>query len=86
MSTREFVIKQIELLPEEALEQMKEFISFQRFNLGIYNKEIKKPICIDDLTDEQFDTEMQKGMDSINAGRIIPVEKVRERMKRRYEA
>ena len=36
------------------------------------------------LTDEQFDTEMQKGFDSLEAERVIPSEQVRERMKRQY--
>jgi len=86
MSTREFVIKQVELMPEEALEAMKEFISFQRFNLGIYNKEIKRPISIDDLTEEELNAEIQKGVDSMNAGRVKTVNEVEEKMQRLYKA
>jgi hypothetical protein len=86
MSTREFVIKQVELMPEEALEAMKQFISFQRFNLGIYNKEIRKPLSIDDLTEEELNAEIQKGVDSMNAGRVKTAKEVEEKMQRLYKA
>ena len=79
MSTREDVIKKIEIMPEETLKKVLAFI-------GTCNKEAQKPLSVDELTEEQFNAEIQKGMDSINAGRIIPVEKVRERMQGRYES
>jgi hypothetical protein len=35
MSNREYVKTQIDVLPEDVIEKVVEFISFQKFNLGI---------------------------------------------------
>jgi len=36
------------------------------------------------MTKEQFDAEMQKGLDDIEAGRVIPAEEVHAEMERLY--
>jgi len=84
MSARERLITQIELLPEDSIQRVIEFVSIESFNHGIYNKAITKPLCIDDLTEEQLNMELQKGVDSINAGRIKTVQEVEEKMQRLY--
>lgn len=43
-----------------------------------------KPLAIGSLTKEQFDEEMQKGMDDIKAGRVYSAESVEDEMKRIY--
>lgn len=43
-----------------------------------------KPLAIDSLTKEQFDEEMQKGMDDIKAGRVYSAESVEDEMRRIY--
>lgn len=43
-----------------------------------------KPLAIDSLTKEQFDEEMQKGMDDIKAGRVYSADAVEDEMKRIY--
>jgi DNA-damage-inducible protein J len=43
-----------------------------------------QPVAIGSLTDEQFDAEMQLGMDDIAAGRIISADEVEAEMKKHY--
>lgn len=42
------------------------------------------PVAVGSLTKEQFDAEMQKGMDDIAAGRVIPADDVEAEMRRLY--
>jgi hypothetical protein len=35
MTSREYIIRQLDTLPEPALDKVQEFISFQRYSLGI---------------------------------------------------
>ena len=42
------------------------------------------PISIGELTKEQFDSEMQKGMDDIKAGRVVSADDVETEMRRLY--
>ena len=37
MTNREYIKTQIDTLPEDALEKVMEFITFQRFMLGLYD-------------------------------------------------
>ena len=45
----------------------------------------KKLLDYSALSQEQFNTEIEKGIASFNAGKIIPAKQVREKMKRQYE-
>ena len=45
-----------------------------------------KPVAIGDLTKEQFDAEMQLGMDDIDAGRVVSCDDVEAEMRRLYGA
>ena len=45
-----------------------------------------KPLVIEELTKEQFDAEMQAGMDDIRAGRVISADNVEAEMRRLYGA
>lgn len=42
------------------------------------------PVAIGNLTKEQFDAEMQLGMDDIKAGRVVSADSVEEEMRRLY--
>ncbi len=44
-----------------------------------------KPVAIGSLTKEQLDAELQKGMDDIAAGRVVPAEQVEAEMRKLYE-
>lgn len=44
----------------------------------------EKPLEYDSLTKEQFDTEIEKGMKDIMAGRVHSVDEVAEEMKREF--
>ena len=39
MSSREYIISQLDALPESALEKVQEFIMFQRFSMGTYDSD-----------------------------------------------
>lgn len=43
-----------------------------------------KPVSIGNLTKEQFDAEMQLGMDDIQAGRVVSSDDVEAEMRRLY--
>ena len=43
-----------------------------------------KPLCLENMTEEEIDTAIQDGLDDVDAGRTIPLEKVREEMSERY--
>lgn len=45
-----------------------------------------RPIVIGDLTKEQFNAEMQLGMDDIQAGRVVSADDVEAEMRRLYGA
>ncbi len=44
----------------------------------------KQPVSIGALTDEQFNTELEKGFAELAAGRVVSAESVAERMHRDY--
>ena len=43
-----------------------------------------KPVVINNLTKEQFDAEMQSGLDDIRAGRVISADAMEAEMRRIY--
>jgi addiction module RelB/DinJ family antitoxin len=43
-----------------------------------------KPLVMDSLTKEQFDDEIQKGIDDIKLGKVYSADEVEEEMKRVY--
>lgn len=45
---------------------------------------ISRPVVIGDLTKEQFDAQMQLGMDDISAGRVISADEVEAEMRELY--
>ena len=45
----------------------------------------KKLLDYSALSQEQFNAEIEKGIASFNAGKIIPAKQVREKMKRQYD-
>lgn len=45
---------------------------------------VNKPLAMESLTKEQFDEEIQKGMDDIKAGRVFSADTVEDEMKRIY--
>jgi len=46
----------------------------------------RKPLNYSTLSREQFDIEMEKGLDDLNEGRTVPSNQVRESMQRKYRA
>ena len=61
MSNRDYVVSQIERLPDSALEKVREFISFQMFSLGLFD------------SDDEYLTAIPGMSDSIKEGLAIPV-------------
>jgi len=44
----------------------------------------KERLDLSKMTQEEIDAELQKGLDDLEAGRVIPAEEVHAEMKRRY--
>ena len=49
--SHEFIKNQIDELPESALEKIMDFISYQRFTLGLYNNDTDYLLSIPGMTD-----------------------------------
>lgn len=45
---------------------------------------VKKPLCMGNLTKEQFDAEIEKGMADVENGRIYSVDEAEEELHRLY--
>lgn len=45
---------------------------------------VSTPLSISSMTKEQFDMEMQKGMDDIAEGRVVSIDAVEEEMRKLY--
>ncbi|MBQ7170176.1 MAG: type II toxin-antitoxin system RelB/DinJ family antitoxin [Synergistaceae bacterium] len=43
-----------------------------------------KPLCLGSMTEAEIDSAIQEGLDDVEAGRVMPLEKVREEMSERY--
>ena len=43
------------------------------------------PLDYSTLTTEQFNAEIEKGFASLDAGKVVPAEKVRDKMQRQYD-
>jgi len=39
MSSRDYIISQLDALPESVLDKVREFIAFQRFSMGIFEND-----------------------------------------------
>ena len=44
----------------------------------------QKPLSISEMTKEQFDIEISKGIDDIENGRVFSADEVKERMRQKY--
>ena len=45
---------------------------------------VRKPLCMSDLTKEQFDAEIEKGMADVENGDLYSIEEVEEELHRLY--
>ena len=43
-----------------------------------------RPLAVEDLTSEEFNNEIEKGFNDLTAGRVVPADKVGERINREY--
>ncbi len=46
--------------------------------------DVKKPLCMGELTEEQLAAELEKGMEDIREGRVYSIEEVGAELKRLY--
>ena len=51
MSNREYVVSQIERLPDSALEKVRDFISYRMFSLGLFDSDDEYLSAIPGMTD-----------------------------------
>ena len=52
MSNREYIKTQIDTLPETAVEKVIEFITFQRFTLGLYDNDTDYLMSVPGMADK----------------------------------
>lgn len=43
-----------------------------------------KPLSVEELSEEQFNAEIEKGLADLNGGKVVPAEKVFDRMSKDY--
>ncbi|MBR1439393.1 MAG: type II toxin-antitoxin system RelB/DinJ family antitoxin [Synergistaceae bacterium] len=48
------------------------------------NVPVKKPLCLEDMTEDEIDTEIQKGIDALEAGRVYTLEEAKAIMEAEY--
>ena len=74
----ETLLAEVKTLPEECLEDVSKYIKFLLYQYAQNSMEslIK--------TDEQFNRDMQKGLDDIKAGRVKPVDEAFADIKKRF--
>ena len=59
MSNRDYARTQIDTLPEDIIEKLVEFISFQKFNLGLYDNDTDYLNSVPGMTEK-----IKSGMDT----------------------
>ncbi|MDR2558359.1 MAG: hypothetical protein LBC86_02275 [Oscillospiraceae bacterium] len=59
MSNRDYARTQIDTLPEDIIEKLVEFISFQKFNLGLYDNDTDYLNSVPGMTEK-----IKNGMDT----------------------
>ena len=62
MSNREYVASKLDSLPDSVIEKLREFISFQKFSLGLYD------------SDDEYLASIPGMVESIKAGAAEPLE------------
>jgi len=70
MSGRDYVKTQIDILPDDAVEKVIEFISFQKFNIGMYDNDTDYLNSIPGMTDK-----IKAGMNT-PISECIPIDEV----------
>ena len=70
MSSREYVKTQIDMLPDNAVAKVIEFISFQRFSLGLYDSDDEYLASIPGMTES-----IQEGLNT-PLSECVPISEV----------
>jgi DNA-damage-inducible protein J len=58
---------------------------FSEYTRTITKQSEKPPLSFHSLTEEQFNAEIEKGLASVEAGRIMTSDEVRKRMRQYYD-
>jgi predicted transcriptional regulator len=74
------LVKQVKTLPEACIEQVSKYIDYVLFqyNLDNMNMEPLKE------TDEEFNANMQKGLEDAKAGRVQPLDEAFAEIRRQF--
>jgi hypothetical protein len=70
MSSRDYAKAQIDILPDDAIEKVLEFISFQRYSLGLYDNDTDYLASVPGMVDK-----IKAGLDTPLAD-CVPLSKV----------
>ena len=74
----ETLVKQVKTLPEECLEDVSKYIDYL-----LYQYELNKMESLV-KTEEQFNRDMQNGLDDIKAGRVKPLDEAFADIRKRF--
>lgn len=80
----ELILRQLGIPMSNAIGMFLKQVVIQRGMPFDMKLPVAMPVSIGALTKEQFDAEMQLGMDDITAGRVIPSDDVEAEMRRLY--
>lgn len=72
----EVILSQLGLTPSAVIQMLYSQIKLTKSIPFEIKLPSRKPICVDDLTTEQLNAELQKGYDAIQSGRMYSVDDV----------
>jgi hypothetical protein len=68
MSSRDYILSQLDVLPESVLDKVREFIMFQQFSMGMFENDTEYLQSIPGMTEsitEGRDTHISECLDSV---------------------
>jgi len=80
----EGILSQLGITPSAVVQMLYSQIKLTRSIPFEIKLPIQKPLCIGDLTTEELNAELQKGFDSIQAGRVYTADEVDAFLKKEF--
>ncbi len=74
------VVDQVKTLPEKCLEEVSRYIDYIKYQYNLDNMNLE-PL---NETQEEFNTNMQKGLDDAKAGRVQPLKEAFADIRRQF--
>ena len=78
--SHEALVEQLKTLPEECIEEVSKYIAFLLYQYNL-NKMNMDPLI---ETEEEFNTNMRKGLEDAKAGRVQPLDEAFAEIRRQF--